>query len=232
MHNTRKLYPNYTPLNRSVMKQIVLITLFIASSLIGSSQTDSKYSIEFTPGYIYYAMDNVYENNFNYDFSLLAARKLSNVIKLKIGIGYSVKNFFYETEPTNFNDYFYKKEYKIKYLNIPILLSYSNPNQGKVSFELTSGIIINLPFDYDVIRFYKNNPDDINSNIKNRLKTGFSYRFGVGVSMKLSSSISIALSPYFDYKFILDTKDQRPHYLTLPEDRLKVGVELTICYNF
>lgn len=217
-------------------KTIFLILIFIISNN-AFGQENSSYSIELNSNYIFYFVANPkysvnYKNFFNCGFSLFGSQYLNDRTKLSLGINYSTKYFYYTQEPTLFNDFFTKQEYLIKYINIPILISYNFFKISDFKIGITSGFFGNHIISYDINRYYLNMDTKKDKNVKAGQKSGLSYRLGLEFSKLITQRLIINISPFFDYKIFLDFDEQRPDYRNLTDDRFSTGFRLGVEYLF
>lgn len=214
---------------------IVILFLSITFSIL-SQERNNPYSIEINCNYIYYDFNTTkndfgYKNQFNYGFSVLFSKQLSNKIKFGIGASFMTKNAYYEVEPTSFNDYLTKVEYHIQNFSIPFQVNYAILDLPTFKTSLTNGFLINTIANYSINRYYTTTSPikDFFDGID--LKTGLSYRFGIELSKNIGQKISINISPFLNYKLILDYYQYLPGS-SFTDDRLSYGLIVGIGYDF
>ncbi len=212
------------------MKRLFLGILLLIISVSSFGQ-NGKYSIEFSTGYIYYFMKN-HENNLNFEVSFLPSYKITNSTRIKLGVSYVSKNYFYETEPSNFNDSLAKMDFQFPRLSFPILVSYIPKQNSNIWIGINTGFIINAPLYLNVTEHYANKASIEKKRVDEGQKTGFSYRLGIDWVRKLNDKFDISLVTYFEYKLVQDSDNRRPSVYSIPEDKLKIGFNFSIQYNF
>ena len=116
------------------MKKHILIILLIIYSATSYGQNENNYSIGIDANYLHHNLSENMERDLNYGFNLLLSQKVAK-IKVSIGMGYSTYNVNWKPDIVDvFSDNRYKEEYKVKYLNFPILLFFNN-KWSKVVFS-------------------------------------------------------------------------------------------------
>lgn len=116
------------------------------------AQKKDHISAEVDANYYPYNTANV-QNGFNYGFSFLTSAYIDR-LKVSLGINW-VRNYdYYNEEPTASNNYFEKRDYQLKYMNIPLLVTIIINPLGKVKVGITNGFILNNLYSYRVTSYY------------------------------------------------------------------------------
>jgi len=212
---------------------LLLFTLFTLNNIY--CQNELSYSIKLNSNFYYYFLNNEkysvdFKNSFNYGSSLEFFKRINNRTKLGLGLNYSTKHFYYSVEPTIFNDNLTKQQYRIKYFKVSFLFTYRLINSDLLDISLLNGIVTNHILDYNINRFYTDKPTKESVNISAGQKMSLSYILGLEFTKQISSKLYVNLSPYFDYKFVLDYSEQRPDYSNLLDDRFSFGLKFGLEY--
>jgi hypothetical protein len=183
-------------------------------------------------GYYYFMNVNRY-NNFNYGYSFILSRYIHK-IKVSFGINYAKKNSYLNIhiEPTSWLDSLNKIEYDIKYLNFPIFVTFDLYSFNKVKINCLGGVVFDKIINYDITTHYQNKSNITEKNIQAGQKLGLSFRFGIGLTKAILPCVNLNLSPFIDYKVMLDYREQRPDYRNLTDDRFSFGLKLGVEYLF
>ncbi|GAB4460339.1 MAG: hypothetical protein Fur0028_13620 [Bacteroidales bacterium] len=201
------------------MKKIVFCLLIFIWAFKTYSQEKDYFSAELDANYYYYFFLN---NNFNYGSSILISKYIHK-LKMSSGINYSVKSFYTQGDP------FYsikKRDYKIAYLNFPIIGNIEIISQKSFYSSILIGFAFNRIINYGIKSYYLNDETLIENNIKKDQILGVSIICGITISKPINNRFILNLSPCVNYKLIPDHRDQRPNYRSLPDDKISVGLKI------
>lgn len=200
----------------------------IISSIASHAQEENKYSIWIDANYLFHYIERDTRNNFNYGFSLLMTEKIAK-IKVGIGINYSTLNYNYTVKPMDYEAFYLKKrEYKVQYLNFPLLVFF-NINSGKLmNVDPYVGIIANKVINNEVVKYYIDTPPFREEDIARTRNLGFTFRVGVNVSKTISEHIILNVAPFADFKFV--TNGLHTAYYELPDSRVSIGFKIGFEY--
>ena len=208
------------------------IFLFVVC-LNSFGQEKENFSIEIDANCNFYFISQNRKNYFNTAYSLLISYYNIEKLKLSTGINYSTKNSYYNADPTIASEFLRKRDYKLQYINIPIILSYTGNSTKEFKMNMMGGIVFNKIIKYDITSFYSNDLAKIEEDVKSSQKTGVSLRIGMNFSKFLYQSLILNLSPYLDYKLELDHNEYNiPNYKNLTNDRFSFGIKIGIEYLF
>jgi hypothetical protein len=187
------------------------------------------FSTEIDLNYYYFENKSYEENYFNPGISVMFAY-FKEKFKFSAGVNYSTKNYYYLNEPS-LSYPLEKRDYYLKYLNIPMLVYFPNIPSRKFNFQFFNGLVYNFILDYTIKSYYYNKPTEIENNIDAGQRMGISARVGVNVGFAVSRRFSINLSPFVDYKFWMDhDQNYRPSYENLSENRFLFGARIAFEY--
>jgi hypothetical protein len=212
------------------MKRCILIILSL-SFLYVEAQDNRDWSSEIDANYYYYFTGNNTNNDFNYGFSLLLSRKLDR-LKISSGLSYSTLKYYYTADPTPTNS-LEKREYNLRYLNVPLLVAYYCLDSKKnVNILIESGLIVNTVVSYNITSYYLNQPtiDEEGSFSDNNF--GLTFRLGTNISSVLINRFILNAGPFVDYKFINNGEGNSPDYRNIPDVNLSIGFRVGVEYNF
>lgn len=205
------------------MKKYFMIILMIIYSTVSRGQEENKYSIGLDANYLYHNIGGDTGNNFNYGFSLLLAEKIA---KIKVGIGINFSTLNYTDNPNYAN----KLEYKIKYLNFPLLVFFNNNSIKSTKISPYVGIIVNKVIRYDQVSYHPNTAPTYQKDINLPRKLGFTFRAGVNVSKTISRNVVLNIAPFADFKFVTNGYHSSA-YDELPDSGLTFGFKVGFDYN-
>ncbi len=208
------------------MKKIILFIILIicVSKIYG--QKKNYFSIEGDANYYYYFIGENNSNNFNYGFSIIISEYI-NKLKVSSGINYAIMSF--DTQ----GDIFYSiknREYKIVYLNFPIIGNFEIISQNTFVSSILIGVIFNHILDYNIKTYYLNGETLTENNIKENQKLGVTLTFGTTFSKSIGNKYTLNFSPFINYKLVSDHDSQRPSYRNLPNDKISLGFKIGIEY--
>lgn len=225
------------------MKKTVFILLFALSISQIYSQEKNYFSIQVDNSYQYYFFNNNdenlykldFKNKFNYGFSLIGS-KYFNKFKISTGINYISKTCNNNVEEPLSETL--SRDFKIKYINLPIIGSYEIFSRNTFNTDIDLGLILNRIIDYRIKVYSINNQTFISDNIDAGQQLGLSITGGFTFSKLIGKKLVLNLQPYVCYKIINDhdyNKIRNPNfyiYYILPEDRFSLGIQLGIEYLF
>jgi len=210
------------------MKKIAFCLLLFIWALKTYSQTKDYFSTEFDANYYYYFIGENNSNNFNYGFSMLISKHIQK-LKLSTGINYSIKSYDSQGDP------FYsiqKREYKVEYLNFPIIANIEIISQKKFFSSILTGFVFNHILDYNIKSYYLNGETLTEDNLIDNKKLGTTFVLGTAFSKSVGNKCLLNLSPFINFKLIPDHDNQRPDYKNIPDDKISFGVKIGIEYMF
>lgn len=208
--------------------KVLLIVIFCTLSIDSFSQKKENFSIETDVNYYYYYLGDKNISYFNSGFSLLGSYSIDK-LKISSGINLSTKDYYLNFDP-NITDYLSKLDYKIRYINFPVLLNYTVYSSPKYKTDILGGVVFDRIIGYDIISHYSNKDPIVEKNIEVDQKTGVSVRLGIGISRYINPHLLITLSPFTDFKIEIEKIESKPNYHNLPNDRLSFGLKLGIEY--
>ncbi len=148
-------------------------------------------------------------------------------LKLSTGINYSTKSYYSQAD---INNSIAKREYDLKYLNIPIIANIELMSQKGVSISLLTGFVFNNIVDYNIETYFLNGDSENENDLLEDKKIGVTYMLGTTFSKSIGEKFILNMSPIANYKLIPDHSDQRPNYKNIPNDRLSLGFKIGIEY--
>ncbi len=209
--------------------KIIILTVIIVITIDSFCQRPEKLSAEVDMNFFHYLISQNRKNYFNYGYSILFSYSNDN-FKVSSGINYSTKNSYYYGDPSSF-DQLIRRDYRLSYLNIPLLITYGHEPSRKFNVQFVGGIIFNNILDYDIVSYHTYGGPVYENDVDADQKTGISLRMGMNVSHAFNQRLILNLSPFIDFKFVLDHYDNyRPNYKNLTDDRFLLGVKLGIEY--
>lgn len=200
-----------------------VITIFAQDEKITSVEADVQY--------FYHFMGDNTNNYFNYGISILISRSINN-LKISTGINYSTKNYYYNVSSQNSLDNLNKVEHKLSYVNFPILIKISCCGNEQKKLSILSGFIFNKVIRYDKLSYFDDKPSIYERDLSVDSKLGLTFRLGLNLSKNINNYFKINLEPFSDYKLILNTKNSRPDYINIPDNRLSLGLKIGLEYMF
>ena len=208
-----------------MMKKYALLIGILFLSTFVKSQPKSNISVEGNLNYYYHFFGET-RNMFNYGFSILVYNSFGKV-KAGAGIDYSTKYYYFDVTPEFSNNYLYKKEHKLQYIDFPFLVFLGNDINKKFHASAMGGLVISKLVKYDENSyFYDKAPVYESKNTRSNL--GLSFRLGAEISTRLGHHIFINLTPFGDYKFILTKDDNRD----IPDNNISLGIGIGVEYIF
>lgn len=208
----------------------IIITIFVLAfcSTEIFSQNKSLLSAEADFNVYRYFINSNRSENFNYGFSFILTQNIKK-IKVSTGINYATKNSYLNIQPV-LSDSMNRIDYKIKYLNFPVLITFNLYSFQKFDVKYVCGILFNKVVNYDIITHNVKKGSVTEKNIQAGQKTGASVRIGIVFENKMNHNFNINLSPFMDYKVKLDFNEQRPNYRNLTNERFSLGLRIGIEY--
>jgi len=188
------------------MRVFLFISCILQYCFLSAQEKENVSKLSFQPflQFPYYSLhsngdlfnnNKKYPNNFNYGCGILVSKKI-NKIKINIGLSYNTKNYYRDLDTSKVLD-------KIKYLNIPIVVIFSNK-----ACSPFIGFIFNKPY-------YFNNKAALRSAFARPshappyylyepeiyFLTGYTLRLGCEFPLKKLKSQTLNMRFYLDYKF-------------------------------
>lgn len=210
------------------MKAILFSVLLLLLALKTYSQGKDYFSTEFDASYNYYFTGNNNSNKFNYGFSLLISKYIHR-LKLSTGINYSKKSYYSNEDLSNSIS---KREYNLEYLSIPVIANIKLISQKKICISALLGFAFNHIADYYIKTHYFNGEVITDGKLLKDKSLGLTITFGTSLSKAVSKKFLFSTTPFINYKLIPDHKDQRPNYKNIPDDKLSVGIKISVEYLF
>lgn len=190
------------------------------------SQEKKYFSIEMDVNYYYYFLGENNTNNFNYGLSIIVSKYI-NKLKISSGLNYSIKSY-----DSDGDDFFLikKREYKLDYLNFPILSNIEIINRKSFNSSILFGFIFNKILDYNIKSYYFNEKT-LNNNInENKTNLGTTLNLGLTYSKITGKKWQLNISPFINYILIPDHYNGKPQYTNFPDDRFSLGLKMGIEY--
>ncbi len=213
------------------MKKIIIIILISIHSAIIYGQNINKFSIGMDANYLYHYLDRDTRNNFNYGFSLLMSEKIAK-IKVSFGLNFSTLNYYYKVKPNDNSALFLiKNEYKVQYLNFPLLIFFNNNQERQKNLNPFVGVIANKAINYDRISYSLNTKPEYSKNINIHQHLGFTFRFGANVSHPISHNILLNAALFTDFKFVSNSVYSSNDFEKLPDSGITIGFNIGFAYS-
>lgn len=203
------------------MKRILAVIVMSLWAYGIHGQGKDNISIELGPSYHYYSLGSDRTNNFNYGLSVFASAYIRN-LKVSTGIQYSTKSFNTLDYPTY--------EYNVAYLTVPILGNYKLFASQKHSISLLMGLHISKLVKYDIKKYHENGVPTVENVSIRGMSPNLSVLIGCTYSRRIGNSFAVNLSPYINFKLRDYNGGGRPSYKNLPEDKLALGLQLSVEY--
>jgi len=210
------------------MKKILYSLLLTLLAFKTYSQEKDYFSTEFDANYYYYFVGNDNTNNFNYGFSFFFSKYIHK-LKFSAGVNYSTKSY---NSQEDFLNSISKREYNLKYLNIPIIVNIQIMSQKGFFVSILTGFGFNNIVDYNIKTYYMNGGYVTDNNLLDDKRLSITYMLGTTFSKSIEKKIILNMSPIINYKLIPDYKEQRPNYKNIPNDKLSFGFKIGIEYGF
>lgn len=204
---------------------LFFVLYIIAYEIYGQK---NNFSTEINVNYTYYFVGENNSNNLNYGFSLFASKYIQK-LKLSTGINYAIKSY------NSQSDQLYsiqKREYNLKYLNIPIIANIDIFSQNKFISCILTGIAFNQITDFNIKTYYLNGETITDINLLSNRKLGLSFMLGTTFSLLIGDKYLLNLSPVINYKLIPDHDNQRPNYKNIPNDKVSIDLKFGVEYIF
>jgi hypothetical protein len=185
------------------MKRIILIICLCFLSLGAFSQKKNAWSLEVGASTYAYNINEIYDNynRFNYEFFIFTSKNFS-LIKLTTGIMYSTKNIrMNSTYIENDNNYFYKADYDIDYIKLPILASVGYSFK-RVKLSIIGGFIFDHILNCREKAYYRFSDSEYKDYKPNGIN--IAVRGGITLSTEIFNNINLSLQPFVDYKLVAD----------------------------
>src|ERR1035437_9283796 len=144
-----------------------------------SAQKKNYFSIEIDADYYHYVVANA-KNRFNYGSSLLISADIAR-INVSSGINWSKEDSYYTDKPTSSNNFFEKRNYRVRFFNIPVLVKIRINQLEKIKIGIVSGLIYNKLISSHITSYYLGQEPLIEKDIQVG-SIGFSWRLGAEVS--------------------------------------------------
>lgn len=213
------------------MKQLTLIIIMSFCVMTIFAQDEKNNSIEADVDYFYHFMGSNTHNYFNYGISILFSRSI-NDLKISTGINYSTKNYYYNVTSQNSLDNLSKVEHKLSYINFPILITIKCYGNKQKRLSILSGLLFNKVIRYDKLSYFDDKPSLYERDLSVDSQLGLTFRLGLNFSKNINNHFRLNLEPFSDYKLILNTKNPRPDYINIPDNRLSLGLKIGLEYMF
>lgn len=199
------------------MRKIIFCILLFFWALKTSSQDKDHFSTEFDANYYYYFSIGKSTNKFNYGFSALISKYIHK-LKISSGLNYSTKSYYYEVTPIISTNYLKRRNYKINYLNFPIIGNIEMFSQKSFSYSILIGIAFNRIINYRINSYYLYNGASANTIPVKDHNFGTTSTFGATISKSLSNRYILNLSPFINSN--------------LPLGNISAGFKISIEYLF
>lgn len=220
-------------------KNFIFILLFALSLSHLYSQEKNYFSIQADNSYQYYFFNNNdenlykldFKNKFNYGFSLIGS-KYFNKFKISTGIKYISKTCNNNVEEPLSETL--SRDFKIKYINLPIIGSYEIFSRNTFNTDIDLGLILNRIVDYRLKTYYINNNVSIGDNIYAGQQLGLSIIGGFTFTKLIGQKFALNIQPFICYKLINDHDIKYSMYIgsKLPDDKLSLGIKIGLEFLF
>ena len=208
------------------MRKFILGLLQIFLSSASYSQEENNFSIGLGVDYLYPYISKTAHNKFNHGFSFLLSKNIAKIIVCS-GINYSTLNYYFILGPSYLN----RKEYKVKYLNFPLLVFINFNSQKALNINPFVGFIANKTIYYNSVTYNLNKmPVNDNSTLIPK-NLGLTFRVGLNFSKSITKQIFLNGGPFLDLKFIQNVNDYTSSYYDIPDSRAAIGLKLGVEYN-
>lgn len=208
------------------MRKFILCLLLIIYSSATYCQEENKFALGLDADYLYPYVSKTAHNKFNHGFSLLMSKNIVKII-VSSGINYSTLNYYYTSEASYSN----RKEYKVRYLNFPLLVYFNYNSQKALNINPFVGIIANKIIYCNSVTYNSNKipVNDKSTVIPKNL--GWTFRVGLNFSKSISKQIFLNVAPFFDFKFVQNVNSYTSSYYDIPDSRAAIGLKLGFDYN-
>lgn len=151
------------------------------------------------------------------------------------GLGISSNRFYFETTPTQWNDFFYRQEYTYKSIWLKLVLEYMIFDSRKSSLSIHSGIFFEPAFSYDVTEYYLNEPPLLHKNITIYKKLGVKQSIGLTFRRKMFEKFYLNAGASICRTLRSNFYQERYPEFELPDDKytgvLNFGIEYVLPCN-
>lgn len=203
----------------------------IIYSAASYGQEENKFSIGLDANYLHHYLDRDTKNNFNYGFSFLMSEKIAK-IKISFGLNFSTLNYNYIVKPSdNAALYLRKEEYKVQYLNFPLLVFFNINSIRLTNINPFVGIIGNKVINYDVVSYYLNTPPVYKNDIDIIQNIGFTFRAGANVSKTINKHFTLNTALFSDCKFVKNGVSSSHGSENIPDPGISIGFKIGFDYN-
>lgn len=208
----------------------ILFFLFIFC-LKAVSQVDEKFRGGLELFYPYYHISSNTINRFNFGTSLMIEKKIEK-IRLGLSFSKSSEDYFFDTEPVLANEYLIKRSYYIDRIDMCIYFKFHGNVDRTINIYPVVGILFSKVYNAKILSEYMFNDNRIFTIDVDKLSISNSVHLGCSVSKRISSNICLNLKPYFNYKFLFETRNSRNNFNEIARDRIVTGLSFGMEYIF
>lgn len=180
-----------------------ILLLLINSNTYAQIKGDLSYS--FDCSYIHYRLNSSnysveFQNNFNYEVNTKFFYGITNNFSAGLGLGFqNMDYFFLYNQPNNSNSS--KREFYAKNLNIFFPISFRKVKIKNIGLYINSAVVINYILQYNIRDIYTDGSNITYNDIDFEKRDGLTYRFSIDFVRNFNKKISLAITPFLNYKF-------------------------------
>lgn len=204
-----------------------IFVMMLIGTLQSLCQTNDCFSVAINTDCRYsFWGDNV--NGFSYGLSAAVAKKVHKM-KMSVGVGYSTKSFHSRVNTVYAINSVRVFDYDLKYLCVPIIAGVDIFRQRG---SVYAGFVFDWIMNYYVTRNYQNGGAEIEMGLLDDRRLGVGLIGGVSFLFPFGKSFLLDVSPFAKCVLLADHADQRPGYMSIPNDKLSVGLRIGVEYMF
>ena len=132
-------------------------------------QEKEIYSAEISSSVKHYFLGNENKNGLNLGLSIQISKYI-NKLKVSSGASYSLKSYYNELEPLSITNYLKGRDYRVAYVNFPIIASATLFSVNTFAVSLGTGLEFNKVIDFRITSHYVNNKSSIEELCKSLSK--------------------------------------------------------------
>ncbi len=209
---------------------IIIVSIFVWQSYY--AQEKRNFSVE--GDFCYYrGFQGAYIGKFNHGYSLLLSKYVGK-LKMSTGINYSIFAYAENFSESIFHAQPIRKEYRIEYLNFPVILQPNLYSGKKYRFSLVAGVLFNRPLRHET-KIFASDPAKNQTIVSySAVKQGLTLMGGFSISRNLNEHFEVYLTPFVNYRTGIGLNgDNYPDYLFIQESNLlQFGGKISLEYLF
>lgn len=180
---------------------IFLCALFLKNTCVSKDLEQSRKPFLSSEIYFIYPYPPIYFTRFNYGIGGEISQDFKP-FKVSTGFFFYTNNSYHKYDQTSPFD---KEVVSLNYLNFPVLIKIKLNKQNKTgnTILLNTGIVINIPKNYNSTLYYKNN-NSPQKEIAIKYHNGSALRLGLQYSKSLNNRLNLYTNVFWDYKFRKD----------------------------